>query len=162
MEYEDPVISIAIEPKTHSDQEKIDEVLEKFLIEDPTLKVSRDEETGQTILSGMGELHLEIIISRMVKEFNTSVNVGKPQVVYREIVTAPSRGQAVFDREIQGRHHYADVTVELNPLDRGAGVSFKSLVDEVQVPAATQAAMEQGIRESLDGGYLKRVSPGGC
>ncbi len=155
MEYEEPVISIAIEPKTHSDQEKIDEVLEKFLIEDPTLKVSKDEETGQTILSGMGELHLEIIISRMVKEFNTSVNVGKPQVVYREIVTAQARGQAVFDREIQGKHHYADVTVELNPLDRGAGVTFKSLVDEAQVPAAIQAAMEKGIRESLEGGFLK-------
>jgi len=155
MEYEDPVISIAIEPKTHADQEKIDEVLDKFLIEDPTLKVSKDEETGQTILSGMGELHLEIIISRMVKEFNTSVNVGKPQVVYREIMTAPSRGQAVFDREIQGRQHYADVTVELKPLGRGAGVTFTSLVDEDQVPAATQAAMAQGIRESLEGGFLK-------
>ena len=155
MEYEDPVISIAIEPKTHADQEKLDEVLEKFLIEDPTLKVSKDEETGQTILSGMGELHLEIIISRMVKEFNTNVNVGKPQVVYREVVTAPARGQAVFDREIQGKHHYADVTIELNPLERGQGVTFKSLVGEDQLPAATLAAMEQGIRESLDGGYLK-------
>ena len=88
MEYEDPVISIAIEPKTHADQEKLDNVLEKFTIEDPTLKVSRDEETGQTILSGMGELHLEIIISRMQKEFKTNVNVGNPQVVYREIITS--------------------------------------------------------------------------
>ena len=90
MEYAQPVISIAIEPKTHADQEKLDDVLAKFMIEDPTLKMSKDEETGQTILSGMGELHLEIIISRMVKEFNTSVNVGKPQVVYREIITAPA------------------------------------------------------------------------
>ena len=96
MEYALPVISIAIEPKTHADQEKLDDVLAKFMIEDPTLKVSKDEETGQTILSGMGELHLEIIISRMVKEFNTSVNVGKPQVVYREIITAPATGTGRF------------------------------------------------------------------
>jgi elongation factor G len=155
MEYEDPVISIAIEPKTHADQEKLDEVLEKFLIEDPTLRVKKDEETGQTILSGMGELHLEIITSRMVKEFNTNVNVGKPQVVYREIVVAPARGQAVFDRDIQGKHHYADVTIELNPLERGEGVTFKSLVPEDQLAAGYLAAMEQGIRESLEGGFLK-------
>jgi elongation factor G len=155
MEYALPVISIAIEPKTHADQEKLDDVMEKFMIEDPTLKVSKDEETGQTILSGMGELHLEIIISRMVKEFNTSVNVGKPQVVYREIVTAPSTGQAVFDREIQGKSHYADVTVELNPLGRGSGVTFKSLVPEEKIAPQYIANIETGIRQSLDGGFLK-------
>ena len=155
MEYEDPVISIAIEPKTHADQEKLDTVLEKFMIEDPTLKMRKDEETGQTILSGMGELHLEIIISRMVKEFNTNVNVGKPQVVYREIVTAPARGQAVFERDIQGKSHYADVTVELNPLERGKGVTFRSLVSDEQIPPQYVPAIETGIRESLEGGYLK-------
>ena len=155
MEYALPVISIAIEPKTHADQEKLDDVLDKFMIEDPTLKVSKDEETGQTILSGMGELHLEIIISRMVKEFNTSVNVGKPQVVYREIVTAPATGQAVFDREIQGKSHFANVTVELNPQGRGSGVSFKSLVPEEKIPPQYIANIETGIRESLDGGFLK-------
>ncbi len=155
MEYALPVISIAIEPKTHADQEKLDDVLEKFMIEDPTLKVSKDEETGQTILSGMGELHLEIIISRMVKEFNTSVNVGKPQVVYREIITAPATGQAVFDREIQGKSHYANVTVELNPLNRGQGVTFKSLVPEEKIAPQYIPNIETGIRESLDGGFLK-------
>ena len=155
MEYALPVISIAIEPKTHADQEKLDDVLDKFMIEDPTLKVSKDEETGQTILSGMGELHLEIIISRMVKEFNTSVNVGKPQVVYREIVAAPATGQAVFDREIQGKSHFANVTVELKPLGRGSGVTFKSLVPEEKIPPQYIANIETGIRESLDGGFLK-------
>lgn len=171
MEYEDPVISIAIEPKTHADQEKLDTVLEKFMIEDPTLKVRKDEETGQTILSGMGELHLEIIISRMVKEFNTNVNVGKPQVVYREIVTAPARGQAIFDREIQGKSHYANVTVELNPLERGKGVTFRSLVSGDQIPEQYIGNIETGIRESLEGGFLKGyplvdveivLSGGGC
>nr|WP_320193384.1 elongation factor G [uncultured Desulfobacter sp.] len=155
MEYAQPVISIAIEPKTHADQEKLDDVMEKFMIEDPTLKVSKDEETGQTILSGMGELHLEIIISRMLKEFNTNVNVGKPQVVYREIITAPATGQAVFEREIQGKSHYANVTVELKPLSRGEGVTFKSLVPEEKIAPQYIPNIETGIRESLDGGFLK-------
>ena len=155
MEYEDPVISIAIEPKTHADQEKLDSVLEKFMIEDPTLKMRKDEETGQTILSGMGELHLEIIISRMVKEFNTNVNVGKPQVVYREIITASSRGQAVFERDIQGKSHYANLTVELNPLERGEGVKFRSLVTDDQVSDQYIPLIEKGIKESLEGGFLK-------
>lgn len=84
MEFQKPVISISVEPKTHSDQEKLDQVLEKLMAEDPTLQVKQDEDTGQTILSGMGELHLEIITSRMQREFNTNVNIGKPQVVYRE------------------------------------------------------------------------------
>lgn len=155
MEYAQPVISIAIEPKTHADQEKLDDVLAKFMIEDPTLKVSKDEETGQIILSGMGELHLEIIISRMVKEFKTSVNVGKPQVVYREIITAPATGQAVFEQEIQGKSHYANVTVELNPLGRGQGVTFKSLVPEEKIAPQYIQNIETGIRGSLDGGFLK-------
>ncbi len=155
MEYEDPVISIAIEPKTHADQEKLDTVLEKFMIEDPTLKVRKDEETGQTILSGMGELHLEIIISRMLKEFNTNVNVGKPQVVYREIVAAKAKGQAVFERDIQGKSHYANVTIELNPLGRGEGVTFRSKVTDEQIPPQYIQYIETGIRESLEGGFLK-------
>ncbi|MGD9824198.1 elongation factor G [Desulfobacter sp.] len=155
MEYALPVISIAIEPKTHADQEKLDDVLAKFMIEDPTLKTSKDEETGQTILSGMGELHLEIIISRMVKEFNTSVNVGKPQVVYREIITAPATGQAVFERDIQGKSHYANVTVELNPLGRGQGVVFKSLVPDEKIAPQYIPGIETGIRASLEGGFLK-------
>ncbi len=155
MQYEDPVISIAIEPKTHADQEKLDNVLEKFTIEDPTLKVSKDEETGQTILSGMGELHLEIIISRMRKEFNTQVNVGNPQVVYREVVTAPATGEAVFDREISGKTHYAKVRIQLKPLDRGTGISFYNKAPEDQIPVHFVPAIEQSIRESLEGGYLK-------
>jgi elongation factor G len=155
MKYEDPVISIAIEPKTHADQEKLDMVLEKFMIEDPTLKVSKDEETGQTILSGMGELHLEIIISRMRKEFNTQVNVGNPQVVYREVVTAPAIGEAVFEREISGKTHFANVRIRLKPLDRGAGVVFTNKAPEDQIPPQFVPAIEQGIRESLEGGYLK-------
>ncbi len=155
MVYDDPVISIAIEPKTHADQEKLDDVLEKFIIEDPTLKVRRDEETGQTILSGMGELHLEIIISRMLKEFKTNVNVGNPQVVYREILDSPVRGKAVFEREISGKTHYAMLEISLEPRNRGDGVSFESRVGDEQVAPQYIPAIEKGIKESLEGGFLK-------
>lgn len=155
MEYEAPVISIAIEPKTHADQEKIDSVLEKFTMEDPTLKVGRDEETGQTILSGMGELHLEIIISRMFKEYNTRVNVGSPQVVYREVITSPAKGEAVFEREITGKAHYAKVALCLMPLERGGGVVFTSKITQEQIPDQYVAVIEASIRESLEGGFLK-------
>ncbi len=155
MEYEDPVISIAVEPKTHSDQEKLDEVLEKFTMEDPTLKVSKDEETGQTLLSGMGELHLEIIISRMQKEFNTNVNVGHPQVVYREVINTKTRGSAVFEKEISGKTHFARVSLMLEPLARGEGVSFVAKAGNDQIPEQYMPAIEKGIRESLEGGYLK-------
>jgi len=155
MEYEDPVISIAIEPKTHSDQEKLESVLEKFTIEDPTLKVRQDEETGQTILSGMGELHLEIIISRMLKEFKTNVNVGNPQVVYREVIASPASGSAVFEREITGKSHFAEVRICLEPLDRGTGITFQSKAGDDQIPEQYLPAIEKGIRESLEGGYLK-------
>ncbi len=155
MEYEAPVISIAVEPKTHSDQEKLDEVLEKFTMEDPTLKVSRDEETGQTLLSGMGELHLEIIISRMQKEFNTNVNVGHPQVVYREVINSKAKGSAVFEKDITGKTHFAKVNLMLEPLHRGEGITFKSKAGADQIPEQYLPAIEKGIRESLEGGYLK-------
>ncbi|MCP3876004.1 MAG: elongation factor G [Desulfobacteraceae bacterium] len=155
MEYEDPVISIAIEPKTHADQEKLDDVLGKFTIEDPTLKVKKDEETGQTILSGMGELHLEIIISRMLKEFKTNVNVGNPQVVYREVLDAKTKGSAVFERDISGKTHYGNVSISLAPINRGKGITFGSKVKDDQAPEHYIAAVEKGIRESLDGGFLK-------
>ncbi len=149
-----PVISVAVEPKTHADQEKIDGVLNKFLAEDPTLKVKIDEDTGQTILSGMGELHLEIIISRMLREFKTSVNVGKPQVVYRETIASAGEGQAVFDKEVAGHRHFGDVTLRLTPLPRGTGNTFISRVTEGQIPADFVPAVEQGVMESLESGTL--------
>jgi len=155
MEYEDPVISIAIEPKTYADQEKLDDVLEKFMIEDPTLKVRKDDETGQTILSGMGELHLEVVISRMLKEFKTNVNVGNPQVVYREIITSQAEGKAAFEREISGKIHFAGVNITLTPLERGEGVVFESRVSTDQIPEQYITAIEKGVRESLEGGFLK-------
>ena len=115
IEIYEPVISVAVEPKTHADQEKMDEVLQKFMAEDPTLIVRQDEDTGQTILSGMGELHLEIITSRMQREFNTNVNVGKPQVVYRETIANQAQATAVFDKEIAGQRLYGEVNLDRRP-----------------------------------------------
>ncbi|RLB85031.1 MAG: elongation factor G [Deltaproteobacteria bacterium] len=154
MEFYEPVISIAIEPKTHADQEKLDQVFEKFMAEDPTLKIKKDEDTGQSILSGMGELHLEVIISRMQREFNTNVNVGKPQVVYRETIEKEGEGTAVFDKEIAGQRHFAKVTLKLTPLERGSQNSFISEIDEETIPDNFIPAIERGVMESLESGAL--------
>jgi elongation factor G len=155
MEFDKPVISIAIEPKTHADQEKLEAVLKKFTIEDPTLTVTTDEDTGQTILSGMGELHLEIIISRMQREFKTEVNVGKPQVVYREALESKGEGHAMFDREISGKHHFAEVTLQLIPQERGDGVSFRCEATEDEIPEPYVAAIEKGAKDALESGFLR-------
>ncbi len=154
IEFYQPVISVAIEPKTHADQEKLEQVLGKFLEEDPTLKVKIDEDTGQTILSGMGELHLEVITHRMQREFNTHVNVGKPQVVYRETIELASTGGAVFDKEIAGQKHYGRVTLRLVPQSRGAGNRFVNELASDKFPEDTVAAVETGVMESLESGTL--------
>jgi len=154
MEFYEPVISLAVEPKTRSDQEKLDQVLEKFLAEDPTLRVKEDPDTGQKILSGMGELHLEIIISRMMREFNTSVNVGKPQVVYRETIEKEAAATAVFDKEVAGQRHYAEVCVNLKPLSRGSGNRFILDIPEGIIPPQFMKSIENGVMESLESGTL--------
>jgi len=150
----EPVMSVAVEPKTHGDQEKLDQVLEKFLAEDPTLRVRQDEDTGQTILSGMGELHLEVITSRMQREFNTQVNVGKPQFVYRETIEAEATATAVFDREIAGQHQYGGVTLRLHPLERGAGNRFRLEIPTDTIPDLFIPAIEKGVMESFESGAL--------
>jgi elongation factor G len=152
IDFYEPVISVAIEPKSHADQEKLDEVLNKFTVEDPTLKVKVDEDTGQTILSGMGELHLEIIISRMLREFKTHVNVGKPHVVYRETIESEASAGAVFDKEVAGQRHFGDVRLTLRPRSRGEGNVFSSDIDESTLPANFIPAIEQGVMESLESG----------
>jgi len=154
MDFYEPVISIAVEPKTHSDQEKLDQVLEKYMAEDPTLRVKQDEDTGQTILSGMGELHLEIIVSRMKREFNTSVNVGKPQVVYRETIRKQAEATVVFDREVAGQRHFGEVKIHLLPLGRGSGNSFQSKISGDIIPDSFIPAIEKGVMESFESGFL--------
>jgi elongation factor G len=154
IEFYEPVISVAVEPKARADQEKLDQVLEKFMAEDPTLRVRQDEETGQTILSGMGELHLEVIISRMQREFNTRVNVGKPQVVYREAIDRPAAGAAVFDKEVAGQRHFGEVSLRLLPLARGTGNRFRSDLPADAIPGNFLPVIEAGILESLESGPL--------
>jgi len=154
MEFHKPVISISVEPKTHNDQDKLDQVLEKLMAEDPTLQVKQDEDTGQTILSGMGELHLEIITSRMQREFNTNVNIGKPQVVYRETLAKEASASAVFDKEVAGQKHFAEVAIALRPLTRGSGSHFKSEIDPDIIPETFMAAIEKGVKDAMEYGDL--------
>jgi len=154
IEFYEPVISVAVEPKTHADQEKLDQVLDKFMAEDPTLRLRKDEDTGQTILSGMGELHLEVIISRMQREFNTNVNVGKPQVVYREAIGKEGRASAVFDKEVAGNRHFAEVALTLFPLERGTENRFRSEITNETIPDTFIPAIRKGVMEALESGTL--------
>ncbi len=154
MEFYEPVISVAVEPKTLADQEKLEQVLQKFVLEDPTLKLHNDAETGQTILSGMGELHLEVIISRMLREFKTRVNVGKPQVVYRETINRQNEASAVFDKEIAGQRHFGEVSIKLSPLPRGSGNRFRSEISAEIIPDIFIPSIEKGVMESFESGVL--------
>ncbi len=154
IEFYEPVISVAVEPKTHADQEKLDEVFDKFVAEDPTLIVRKDDDTGQTILSGMGELHLEVIISRMQREFKTNVNVGKPQVVYRETIEKRADATAVFDKEVAGQRHYGEVALSIAPLPRGSGKRFESDLAQDTLPEEFIPMIENGVMESLESGSL--------
>jgi len=154
MEFYEPVISIAVEPKTHADQEKFIQVLNKFIAEDPTLKVREDRDTGQTILSGMGELHLEVIISRMQREFKTSVNVGKPQVVYRESIQKKAQASAIFDREVAGKRHFGGVSLKIIPLARGEGNRFKSEISAETIPEIFIPSIEKSVCDALENGSL--------
>ena len=154
IEIYEPVISVAVEPRTHADQEKMDIVLQKFMAEDPTLRMRQDEDTGQTILSGMGELHLEIITSRMQREFNTNVNVGQPQVVYRETITDPATASAIFDKEIAGQRLYGEVSVSVAPLPRGTGNRFISDISAEELPRNFIEAAQKGALQALESGSL--------
>lgn len=154
MEFYEPVISVAVEPKTVADQEKLDQVLQKYVLEDPTLKLHNDSETGQTILSGMGELHLEVIISRMLREFKTRANVGKPQVVYRETINRQNEATAVFDKEVAGQRHFGKVSIKLSPLPRGSGNRFRSEISADIIPDIFIPSIEKGVMESFESGAL--------
>ncbi len=154
MDFPEPVIGIAIEAKTKADEGKLAETLEKIAREDPSFRVSVDQDSGQTIISGMGELHLEIIVDRLLREFKVNANVGQPQVSYRETVTVASRGEGRFETQGTGREQYGHVIVELEPAARGEGISFESLVDEKDIPAEYIEAIEKGVRDSLDSGPL--------
>ncbi|MDF1613454.1 elongation factor G [Desulfurivibrio dismutans] len=155
MEFPESVISVAIEPKGKADEEKLAATLERLAVEDPSFRVRIDPDTGQTIIAGMGELHLEIITDRLLREFKVGVNVGRPQVAYKESISATSRAEAKFDQPTPGgKAQYAHVMLELVPLERGAGFSFISRVDEETIPPALVAAVAKSVEDSMTSGVL--------
>jgi elongation factor G len=154
IEFPEPVISIAIEPKSKADQEKLGLSLQKLAAEDPSFRVRTDEETGQTIISGMGELHLEIIVDRLLREFNVGANVGKPQVAYKETVRKSVEQQGKFIRQTGGRGQYGDVWIKLEPQQPGVGFEFVDAVKGGAIPREYIPAVEKGIKEATENGAL--------
>jgi elongation factor G len=149
-----PVIDIAIEPKTKADQDKLGQALGKIAAEDPSFRVHTDPETAQTIISGMGELHLEIIVDRLMREFKVDARVGKPQVAYRETITAEVRAEGKFVRQTGGRGQYGHVVLELKPLPAGSGVVFANKIVGGVVPKEYIPAVEKGVKEAAATGIL--------
>jgi elongation factor G len=154
MEFYEPVISQAIEAKTPADQEKLSVSLTKLTEEDPTLRVKYDEETAQTVISGMGELHLEIIVDRLKREFNAHVNVGKPRVVYRETIQKHVEIEGIFEKELGEKKHFGHVRLSLFPRRRGSGNEIINKLEEAIIPVEYHAAIEEGISEALMSGVL--------
>ena len=154
IDFPEPVISVAIEPKTKADQEKLSLSLGKLSQEDPSLRINTDEETAQTILSGMGELHLEIIVDRLKREFKVDANVGKPQVAYRETINSAVSSEGKYIRQTGGRGQYGHVVLEIEPLERGLGFVFENKIVGGVVPKEYIPAIEKGVVEALQGGVL--------
>ena len=154
MDFPVPVISVAIEPKTKSDQEKLSMALGKLAQEDPTFKVATDQDTGQTIISGMGELHLEILVDRMFREFGVGANVGKPQVAYRETIRKKAEAEGKFIRQTGGRGQYGHVKIIVEPNEPGKGFEFINKIVGGSVPKEYIAPVEKGITEALETGVL--------
>ncbi|MBN1936456.1 MAG: elongation factor G [Anaerolineae bacterium] len=149
-----PVISVAIEPRTDADQSKLSAALERLAEEDPTFQIRYDENTGQTLIWGMGELHLEVLVDRMFREFGVKANVGKPRVAYRESITRHAQGEGKFVRQSGGRGQYGHVVLAVEPNERGKGLEFSVRVSGTVIPSEYHRAIEQGIKEALDSGPL--------
>ncbi|MDU5004714.1 MAG: elongation factor G [Veillonella sp.] len=154
MEFPEPVISVAVEPKTKADQEKMGTALARLAEEDPTFKVRTDEETGQTIISGMGELHLDIIVDRMNREFKVDCNVGKPQVAYRETIRKAVKAEGKFVRQSGGRGQYGHCWLELIPQEPGAGFGFENKVVGGAIPREYIGPVENGVKEAMESGVI--------
>jgi elongation factor G len=152
MSFPEPVISVAIEPRTKADQDKLSQALGKIAEEDPTFSVKTDEETGQTIISGMGELHLEIIVDRLLREFKVGAKVGRPQVAYRETITKSGQFEGRFVRQTGGRGQYGHVVIVMEPKERSGGFEFVDRITGGKIPKEFIPAVEQGIREALESG----------
>ncbi len=154
MEFPEPVISVAVEPKTKADQEKMGIALSKLAQEDPSFRVSSDEESGQTIISGMGELHLEIIVDRMMREFNVEANIGEPQVAYRETIKSEVTQEYKYAKQSGGRGQYGHVFIKMRPIEPGSGFVFKNEIKGGVVPKEYIPAVEKGCQEAMQNGVL--------
>jgi elongation factor G len=154
MDFPEPVISVAIEPKTKADDEKLSLSLGRLALEDPTFKVSSDAETGQTLISGMGELHLEIIVDRLLREFKVEANVGRPEVAYRETIRRKAEARGRFVRQTGGRGQYGDVEIEIEPAESGKGFVFENRIVGGSIPREYIPAVEKGMREASESGVL--------
>ena len=154
MTFPEPVIAVAIEPKTRADEERLGVSLSRLALEDPTFRVTSEEETGQTLIHGMGELHLEIIVDRLLREFRVDANVGKPQVAYRETIRKPASAQGRYVRQTGGRGQYGDVHLEVEPATPGEGVLFENKIIGGSIPREFIPAIEKGVREALETGVL--------
>ncbi|MGI6534688.1 MAG: elongation factor G [Peptococcia bacterium] len=154
MEFPEPVIDVAIEPKTKADQDKMGLALSRLAEEDPTFRTHIDSETGQTIISGMGELHLEIIVDRLLREFKVNANVGRPQVAYKETITGKVKAEGKFVRQSGGRGQYGHCMIELEPLERGQGYEFVNKIVGGVIPKEYIPAIDAGIREAMESGVL--------
>jgi elongation factor G len=154
MDFPEPVISLAIEPKTKVDQEKLGVGLQKLMAEDPTFRVNTDTQTGQTIIRGMGELHLEIIVDRLKREFNVEAAVGKPQVAYKETLTRQSEGEGRYVRQTGGRGQYGHAKIRLFPGEPGTGYIFENEIIGGSIPKEFIKPIDEGIKEALTRGVL--------
>jgi elongation factor G len=152
--FPEPVISVAIEPRTQADDDKMRDALARLAEEDPTFQVRLDKDTGQTLISGMGELHLEVLVDRMLREFRVSANVGRPQVAYRETITSPVRAEGRYVRQSGGHGDYGHVWLELEPLKKGEGYVFEDLTRNGVVPKEYVPAVDKGIKEAMESGVL--------
>jgi len=148
------VLSIALGPQTQADQEKLGQGLQKLIAEDPTLHVKVDQATGEVVIAGMGELHLEIVLDRLKREFNVDASVGRPQVAYKETVTRPADGEMKYARQAGGRGHYGHVKIHLVPVPEGSGYSFRNEIVGDAIPKAFITSIEDGIRDALAEGIL--------
>ncbi len=154
MEFPDPVISVAVEPKTKADRDKLSVALQKLAEEDPTFRIRYDEETNQTIISGMGELHLDIIIDRLKREFKVGVNVGQPQVAYKESIKSKIKQEGKFVRQTGGHGQYGHVYIEIEPLERGKGFEFVNSIVGGVIPKEFIPAVENGVKEAMETGVV--------
>jgi len=154
MQFPEPVIAVAVEPKTKADEDKLGASLVKLAEEDPTFKVRFDSETGQTLISGMGELHLEIIVDRLLREFKVEANVGRPQVAYKETIKQPARAEGRYIRQTGGRGQYGHVVLQVEPQERGTGIEFVDKITGGRIPREFISPVEAGIREAAESGIL--------